>query len=155
MATKIGLGVPMPLLAPVSAAWAAPFAFYYLFLQNRVVFHRLSNKAYMGHSTDTSKTGNDVKDPLYVANRAQVNFIENVPIAFIIAILAELNGANRKYIGYGLGALFALRVSHVEFGMMTEGSLGTGRPVGYYGTQAVMAAAAGYLAYLVKDYWQI
>lgn len=46
MATKIGLGVPMPLLTPVTATWAAPFAVYYIFLQNRIVYHRLSTKTY-------------------------------------------------------------------------------------------------------------
>lgn len=38
--------------------------------------------------------------------------------------------------------------------MMREGSLGLGRPVGYYGTQAVVASLAGYLVYLVKDFWR-
>lgn len=92
MATKLGLGVPMPLLAPATATWAAPFAAYYLFLQNRIVYHRLSSKTYMGDSTDSTK---GVKDPLYVATRAQMNFAENVPLALAIALLAELNGANR------------------------------------------------------------
>jgi uncharacterized membrane protein YecN with MAPEG domain len=42
-----------------------------------------------------SKENAGTNDPLYVANRAQVNFNENVPIALIVALLAELNGANR------------------------------------------------------------
>lgn len=46
MATKVGLGVSMPLLAPATATWAAPFAAYYVFLQNRIVYHRLSSKTY-------------------------------------------------------------------------------------------------------------
>jgi hypothetical protein len=44
MASKVGLGVPMPLLAPATATWAFPFAAYYLFLQNRIVYHRLTSK---------------------------------------------------------------------------------------------------------------
>lgn len=92
MATKIGLGVPMPLLAPATATWAAPFAAYYFFLQNRIVYHRITSKTFMGDSIDTSK---GVKDPLYVASRAQMNFAENVPLALVIALLAEMNGANR------------------------------------------------------------
>lgn len=47
MASKIGLGVPMPMMLPVTGLWTAPFAAYYLFLQNRIVYHRLSNKAYV------------------------------------------------------------------------------------------------------------
>ncbi|KAF2252525.1 hypothetical protein BU26DRAFT_421944 [Trematosphaeria pertusa] len=138
------------MLAPATATWAAPFAAYYLFLQNRVVYHRLKTEKYMG---DTANAAEGTKDPLYVATRAQLNFIENVPIAFLVALLAELNGANRKYISYGLAALLAFRVSHVELGMMKKDSIGLGRPAGYYGTQAVIASLAGYVAYLVKDYW--
>ncbi|ORY12707.1 membrane-associated, eicosanoid/glutathione metabolism protein [Clohesyomyces aquaticus] len=147
MATKIGLGVPLPMLAPATATWAAPFAAYYVFLQNRVVYQRLSNKCYLG---DNSEKGN--KDPLYICNRAQLNFIENVPLALIVAFLAELNGANRKYINWGLGALFAFRVSHAELGMVMAKGFGYGRAVGYYGTEVVVAGFAGYLAYLVKGY---
>jgi len=33
--------------------------------------------------------------------------------------------------------------------------MGKGRPVGFFGTQAVLASIAGYAAYLVKGYWQI
>lgn len=92
MATKIGLGVPMPLLAPATATWAAPFAAYYFFLQNRIAYHRITSKTFMGDSTDASK---GTQDPLYVASRAQMNFAENVPLVMVIALLAELNGANR------------------------------------------------------------
>lgn len=130
----------------------------------------------MGDSTDTTK---DVKDPLYVATRAQLNFAENVPLALAIALLAELNGANRyvatpdysmmhdtrmensvltifsTYLNWALGALFAFRISHVEAGLMIKDSMGPGRIVGYYGTQTVLVALAGYTAYLVKDFLQI
>ncbi|KAH8643647.1 hypothetical protein IG631_01110 [Alternaria alternata] len=44
MATKVGLGVPMPLLAPATATWAFPFAAYYIFLQNRIAYHRITSK---------------------------------------------------------------------------------------------------------------
>lgn len=49
-------------------------------------------KSYMGDTIDASK-GNE--DPLYVCTRAQQNFNENIPLALIIAALAELNGAER------------------------------------------------------------
>jgi uncharacterized membrane protein YecN with MAPEG domain len=44
---------------------------------------------------DKSDSAQGTKDPLYVATRAQVNFAENVPLVLAVALLAELNGANR------------------------------------------------------------
>ncbi|KAF2851154.1 hypothetical protein T440DRAFT_467895, partial [Plenodomus tracheiphilus IPT5] len=150
MATKVGLGVPLPLLAPATATWVAPFALYYIFLQNRIVYHRLTSKTYMGDKID-SKEG--TSDQLYVASRSQMNFAENVPLVLAVALLAELNGARRSYINYALGALFAFRVSHVELGMTLNESSGVGRPIGFYGTQAVLLGLSSYAAYLIKDYW--
>jgi hypothetical protein len=50
---------------------------------------------------DTSANGGkNAKDPLYIAIRAQANFLENVPIAMITALLAELNGGDR-YVLHG------------------------------------------------------
>jgi uncharacterized membrane protein YecN with MAPEG domain len=46
----------------------------------------------MGDKTDNTK---GTTDPLYVATRAQLNFAENVPLIIAVALLAELNGANR------------------------------------------------------------
>ncbi|OAL46150.1 hypothetical protein IQ07DRAFT_198580 [Pyrenochaeta sp. DS3sAY3a] len=152
MVTKVGLGVPLPLMAPATTTWALPFAAYYIFLQNRIVYHRLTTETYMGDKSDSTQ---GTKDPLYVANRAQLNFVENVPLALAIALLAELNGANRTYINYALGTLLALRISHSELGLMIQGSQGPGRTLGFYGTQAVLVSLAGYTAYLIKDFWQI
>ncbi|CAI6338901.1 unnamed protein product [Periconia digitata] len=137
-------------LAPATAAWAAPFAAYYIFLQNRVVYHRITSRTAMGDKIDPTK-GND--DPLYVASRAQVNFNENVPLLLVVSLLAELNGVPRKYINYALATLFTFRVAHAEFGLMRPKSLGTGRGVGFYGTQVLLATVAGYATYFVKDYW--
>ncbi|KAI4633392.1 uncharacterized protein J4E88_001351 [Alternaria novae-zelandiae] len=106
----------------------------------------------MGDKSDESK---GTTDPLYVASRAQLNFTENVPLVLGIALLAELNGANRSYINYALGALFAFRVSHAELGLMINEAKGPGRIVGFYGTQAVLAGIAGYATYLITDYWMI
>lgn len=47
MATKVGLGVPLPLMAPATATWAAPFAIYYIFLQNRITYHRINSETYV------------------------------------------------------------------------------------------------------------
>ena len=67
----------------------------------------------------------------------------------------ESNDDVRSYINYALGTLFALRVGHVELGLMAQGGKGIGRPIGFVGTQAVLAGLAGYTAYLIKDYWMI
>jgi uncharacterized membrane protein YecN with MAPEG domain len=42
---------------------------------------------------DNSEHG--TTDPLYIATRCQLNFIENVPLVLLLGVLAELNGANR------------------------------------------------------------
>ncbi|KAH8727226.1 MAPEG family-domain-containing protein [Phaeosphaeriaceae sp. PMI808] len=149
MATRVGLGVPLR-MTPATATWALPFAAYYIFLQDRVVFQRFSSKTVVGDTSDTNK---GAKDPLYLAARAQGNFSENVPLVLAIALLAELNGANRTFINSALGTLFALRIGHAEFGLLAKDALGRGRPIGFLGTQAVLASLAGYTAYLIKDYW--
>ncbi|KAF1843978.1 uncharacterized protein K460DRAFT_289220 [Cucurbitaria berberidis CBS 394.84] len=151
-ATKVGLGVPLPLLAPATATWALPFAAYYVFLQNRITYHRITTETLMGDTADATQ---GTQDSLYVANRAQLNFAENVPLVLAVAILAELNGANRTYINYALGTLLAFRIGHAEFGLMIKDCKGLGRPLGYYGTQTVLLTLAGYTAYLVNNYWQI
>lgn len=51
-----------------------------------------TSHSYIGDKADEAK---GFKDPLYVATRAQSNFIENVPLVLAVALLAELNGANR------------------------------------------------------------
>jgi uncharacterized membrane protein YecN with MAPEG domain len=124
----------------------------------------------MGDTIDSAK---GTKDALYVASRAQLNFAENVPLVLAIALLAELNGANRSdyfienvmlqvvnivirtYINSALGALLACRIGHAEFGLLAQDSKGVGRIIGFYGTQTILASLAGYTAYLIKGYWQI
>lgn len=61
----------------------------------------------------------------------------------------------RTYINYALGTIFAFRVAHAEFGVMLPNSMGAGRPIGFYGTQAALLGLAGYTAYLIKDFWLI
>ncbi|KAF2466835.1 uncharacterized protein BDR25DRAFT_236361, partial [Lindgomyces ingoldianus] len=140
-AMKLGLGVPMLMFAPAIKTWGAPFTVYYLFLQKGVVFQRLESKAnssfsYMG---DTTNYANSTADLLFVANRYQVNFIENVPIAVLVLLLDELNGADRHVSSNAIGAHLAFRVSYVEIEMNMKDRIGLGRPLGYYGTLATTA----------------
>ena len=43
-----------------------------------------------------------------------------------------MNGLATEYAHYVLGGLFAMRVLHVEFGLYGKGTLGYGRPIGYF-----------------------
>ncbi len=103
----------------------------------------------MGEALDTPSA----TDPLYLDKRAHNNFLENVPLAFVLAAVAELNGGNRKVINIAMGVLLALRVAHVEMGIKGKDTVGPGRPIGYFGTQACIGGLAAYGAYLVKGYW--
>lgn len=83
----------------------------------------------------------------------QANFLENVPLAFIFAAVAELNGADRKILNYMMAALLVFRISHVELGIKRPNTLGLGRPIGYYGTQGILAGLASWGTWLIKGYW--
>lgn len=90
---------------------------------------------------------------LQSATRCHNNFIEDVPLALLLASVVELNGGNRKVLNSALSALLLLRILHVEFGLLGPKNNALRRPVGYFGTQGYMAGMAGYAAYLVKGYW--
>ncbi|KAK8050568.1 MAPEG family-domain-containing protein [Apiospora phragmitis] len=173
MSFKFGLNNPVlvPLL-PITGSFAVPFTAYFTFLSARVVRQRLEGKQPLGDgshnrksssssssrsstsSRGSSSRGEQLSDSkLFVASRAHQNYAENVPLAFALAAVVELNGGNRKILTGALGALFAFRVLHAELGMQREDALGVGRPVGYYGTLASMLGLAGYAAFLVKGFW--
>ena len=106
----------------------------------------MKNEKFLGETVDSD-------NELQVDSRAHANFLENVPLAFAMATVAELNGANRTVLNYALAALFAFRVMHVELGLKSEANLGWGRPTGYYGTQGIITGLATYASWLVKGYW--
>ena len=95
----------------------------------------------------------DDPDPLLLNSRTHQNFLENVPIAFVLATAAELNGANRKYLNYAMATFFALRIVHVEFGMKGKETVAWGRPLGHFGTQGFLVGLAAWNTWLVKGYW--
>ncbi|MCJ1400985.1 hypothetical protein MMC11_004196 [Xylographa trunciseda] len=115
----IGLSLPKILFLPVTGTWTLPFAAYLLLLSNRVVYHRLKHEKYLGYklAQEASSDEQSNPDPLHLASRAHQNFLENVPLAFIFTLVAELNGGNKKLLNYGMAALLALRILHVEVGM--------------------------------------
>lgn len=181
MFPTIGIGVPVPKMlrscppffpthshhltpspSAITGTWTLPFAAYFLLLTNRIVYHRLTNEKYLGDHLSpssppspepTSPPSSPPPDPLYLATRCQSNFLETVPLAFIFALVAELNGANRRVLNWVLAALLVFRVGHVELGMRGRGTLGWGRPVGYYGSQAVVVGLGAWAAGLVRGYW--
>jgi uncharacterized protein len=141
-------------LIAVTGTFALPFAAYFSLLSYRVVSFRLNDEFYLGDnsSKDPGHSGQQT-NKLFRASRCHSNFVENVPLAFILAALAELNGGDRRYITGALSALFAFRVAHAELGLAKAGGMGNGRPIGYFGTLGVIGGLAGYTAYLVKGYW--
>lgn len=156
MSSSIGLGVPVPKLAPVCGIWAVPFTAYMLLLSNRVIYQRLKNGQYIGDRLNSEKdnSGNHLNvDPLYLESRCHLNFLEHVPFAFILALIVEINGGDKTLLNYAMAVLFVLRIAHVEIGLRSKDTLGYGRAPGILGTQALMAGMAGYGAYLVRGYW--
>ncbi|RPB09918.1 hypothetical protein P167DRAFT_538035 [Morchella conica CCBAS932] len=175
--TTTAVGLMPRLLTPATAAWCLPFGAYFFLLSGRVVYIRLTTGTALGDHIGASspspgktemggaganktelagvrkKTLADKPDPLYLAIRCYGNFIETVPIAMIFTFLAELNGADHKMMSYALGTYFMLKAAHIEFGLRSAGTMGVGRPIGYYGAQLWFAGMASYCAYLTKDYW--
>lgn len=126
-----------------------------MLLMNRVTYERIQSDKYIGDRSKEGASGDDKSepDPLLVASRCHSNFVENVPMALILAGVVELNGGNRKVLTAALSALLVLRIAHVELGMRGKDYLGPGRITGFFGTQGVLAGLAAYSAYLVKGYW--
>ncbi|KAI1617310.1 membrane-associated, eicosanoid/glutathione metabolism protein [Exophiala viscosa] len=143
---SVPVGITVPKLFPVTGAFAPAFAAYYLYLNLQVSAVRSHKETYLG-----SKGDDDQK--LLVADRSHGNFVENVPMALLVAAIAEANGGNRRTITGSLAALLLFRIVHVELGLKSQGSLGWGRPIGYFGTLGFVAGMSGYAAYLVKSYW--
>lgn len=145
MSHHLGLPGPLPLL-PITGTWCLPITLYYISLSGRVVWQRKQTWTVMG---DRSNKSEDLlSDPLHTAIRAQTNFLETVPIALVLAAVAEANGASRKQLNWALGALLALRIVHCDLGLLRPGTRGFGRLVGYWGSLFWMAGVASWSAWL-------
>ncbi|MCJ1442598.1 MAG: hypothetical protein MMC23_003094 [Stictis urceolatum] len=154
MATPVGLGVPVPKMLPIIGTWTLPFALYQAILSTRVCLQRVEHNVMIGDKSNPGPRSSAEPDPLELASRAHGNFLENVPLAFIFAAVAELNGANKKNLNYIMATLLVLRIAHVELGLRAkENAAGAGRIVGYYGTQGALLGLAGWAGWLVKGYW--
>ncbi|KAI1265095.1 membrane-associated, eicosanoid/glutathione metabolism protein [Xylariaceae sp. FL1019] len=149
-ATNIGLS-STPLL-PVTGAFALPFTAYFAWLSLRVVSYRIRDKQYLGdHSSKEGTEEARLQNKLYLATRCHQNFTENVPFAFALAAVAELNGCDRTVLTRLMSALFVFRVLHADVGL--NKGLGLGRPIGYWGTMVTMSTLGYYAASLVRGYW--
>ncbi|GKT47609.1 uncharacterized protein ColSpa_07790 [Colletotrichum spaethianum] len=140
---------------PIGLTTIPRLLLYYAFLSLRVVGERLKDEHYLGENS--SKPGADTKslnaNKLYLASRSHTNFAENVPLAFILASLVELNGGSRRTLSWLLGSFLVFRVLHAELGIMQSQGMGYGRPVGFFGSIGVVGTLAAYGAFLVKGYW--
>ncbi|MCJ1407749.1 hypothetical protein MMC19_001820 [Ptychographa xylographoides] len=137
------IGLPRLLFAPATGTWTLPFAACYLALSHRVISSRLKHQKFLGDRV-VQKSSSDEQsdpDPLFLASRTHLNFVENVPLAFVLALVAELNGANKAVVNYSMATLLMLRVVHA-FGMQGPETVGIGRPIGYYGNQGWFAGMA-------------
>ncbi|KAI1383115.1 membrane-associated, eicosanoid/glutathione metabolism protein [Hypoxylon trugodes] len=139
---------------PVTGFFALPFAAYGIYLAGRVGLARISQKVLLGDRTPqqsgdgTSIASNGWKtsnDPLQQATRAHQNFVEYVPLALVLAGVAELNGADPKTLRNLLATLLAARVLHADFGLRQRDAHGIGRPLGFYAT-AVVTVWLGWLS---------
>ncbi|KAI1094884.1 membrane-associated, eicosanoid/glutathione metabolism protein [Rostrohypoxylon terebratum] len=167
MTTQPGLHLP------VTGAFALPFAAYYIILTARVVVQRSKQRVAIGDhmppsppSTSTSTSASSPvsstnittpsgihtsADPLLLSTRCQQNFAEFVPLALLLATIAEANNAvTPRALKTALGILLAARVLHVEAGILRPGAMGLGRPMGFYSTLGVI----GWLGWAVgRGFW--
>jgi len=147
----------VPKLLPVTGSFAPAFAAYYFLLNMRVSLSRVETDTMIG--TEPSKTKASSKDSksdsnsLLLNSRCQGNFVENVPLALLLASIVEVNGGSRRLLTGSLGALLFFRIVHVEFGLRVPGNKGWGRPLGHFGTMGWMLGMSSYGAWLVKSYW--
>ena len=81
---------------------------------------------------------------LIAAIRAHGNNVENVPLALILLLAAELCGGNTTALHVFGGALLAARLAHA-FGLIKASRI---QVVGALSNQAVLVGLAGYLLWL-------
>lgn len=108
----------------VTALYGALLALLVLVLAGRVAWFRKTHKLGIG--------GQDNLE-LQVLVRAHANAVENIPIALLLLLCAELNGVAAVYL-HGAGvALVLSRIAHAHGFVKTKGRYSVGR---FYGTVA-------------------
>ena len=71
MSGTLGIGVPVPKMLPVTGTWTLPFATYFLYLTNRIVYDRLHYRKYFGDRLTAEGHSKDSPDPLNLDVRCQ------------------------------------------------------------------------------------
>ena len=143
----------------IVGTWTLPLAVYQVLLSARVSQQRLATNTMIGSTSSNSSnppsSGRDERaDPLTVATRAHGNFLENVPLAVLLAAVVELNGGDKRVLNGTLAALLAFRLTHAELGLRAaEDGTANGRIIGHTGSQVIILGLAGYATWLIRGYW--
>jgi uncharacterized membrane protein YecN with MAPEG domain len=127
------------MLVPITGIYIALLALVGLGLQQHVGVRRLAADVSLGDGGDEGLT---------VAMRRQANFVEQVPVALLLFVALELNGASALWL-HSLGvALLVARIVH-PFGLEFANSKRIPRFIGAAGTLVIMLVAIG------KLLWQV
>lgn len=110
--------------APITGLYTSLLALLIVYLATRVALARKSNKIGIGDN------GNQ---ELIVAIRAHANAIENIPLALLLLLMAELNGLSAVYLHIAGVVLVVSRLAHAHGFVKTKGLYSPGR---FYGTLA-------------------
>lgn len=108
----------------ITGLYGALLALLVLVLAARVALYRKNHKVGIG--------GHDNPD-LQVLVRAHANAIENIPIALLLLLFAELNGVAAVYLHVAGSVLLLARIAHAHGFVKTRGKYSVGR---FYGTVA-------------------
>ncbi len=126
--------------APITAVYGALAALLIVALMANVIRYRRRLQIGMGAGGDQT---------LSVAIRAHANAVETVPMAVVLLLLAELNGAPAALL-HALGLLLlASRVFHAQGLLVHGGGYSNGRFYGTIGTWIVLGVAIAALPVLV------
>lgn len=88
---------------PITALYASILTVIALLLAQLVIRNRVRSKVALGDGGDAG---------LLEASRRHANFIENVPLALILMLLAEAGGAEALYLHVAGVVLVAARIIH-------------------------------------------
>lgn len=117
-----------PGLIPVSALYIGIHGLLAVVLANFVLYARLRTGKVPAWQPDA-------------ALRVQANFIENVPIALLLLLVLEIQGASANMLHLFGGALFVVRLLHA-FGLGTYEGANYPRLIGAQGTFVLIAIMA-------------
>lgn len=112
----------------ITAPYAALLTVLFIVLTQMVIITRNRVKVPLGDGGDTR---------LIEANRRQMNFVENVPLALILMILAEAGGAGSMLLNIAGSVLVVARIVH-PFGITVANQAHPLRIAGAVASNGVM-----------------